>query len=68
MENEKCCFCREKEGVIPLVDKETLREIFICNSCDWLLCLVDMGYNKDDMKEMDNPKVVKLKQSIKQLS
>lgn len=62
-----CQFCREKEGVIPIKDGETIQEILICNSCDWLLCLVDMGI-KDDMKEMDNSLVIELKQSVKQLS
>ena len=30
----KCCFCGKDRGKIPIVDKETLREVFICEDCE----------------------------------
>lgn len=30
----KCQFCGKNEGIIPIVDGETLRELWICIDCD----------------------------------
>jgi len=66
----KCAFCRGKEGTELIVDGETQREIFICPTCDWLLCVVEMGCKdiKIDMGETDKPRMIKLKQSVRELS
>lgn len=29
----KCQFCRKKEGTEVIVDKETLKEVYICKEC-----------------------------------
>jgi len=31
----KCAFCGKGTGVIPIVDDETLKEVLICESCDY---------------------------------
>lgn len=48
---EKCAFCREKDGVVPIEDSETLREIFICNGCDFLLGIIGIGYDRDKIEK-----------------
>jgi len=63
----KCQFCRdekEEKDLVPIEDKETMREILICNSCDYLLGIIGIGYDKDKIeKEIQaeelNPIVVK---------
>lgn len=33
----KCAFCGKNRGTIPIEDGETMREIYICGSCDSLM-------------------------------
>lgn len=45
--NNKCSFCFRDNAVIPIMDKETLIEFFICEECNTEIIL-------QEIKKFDN--------------
>jgi len=79
--SEKCAFCGQGKAEVPIQDGETLKEIWICESCDdamecdssrkyYLDKIKTMGFDTSDLnklKELFNVKAQEYKKNYKKV-